>query len=68
MTEFEDYRELLDDSMVRLLMAIDEVDVDHLTQVLARVASALRAAPVREGRDHETFEDVLIESPPLWRQ
>jgi hypothetical protein len=59
--EFQDYRELLDDSMVRLLMAVDDVDVDHLIRVLARVASALRNARAAEGCDYAASEDVRSE-------
>jgi hypothetical protein len=50
--EFQDYRELLDDSMVQLLMSVDDVDVDHLMRVLERVASALRDARSTEDCDH----------------
>ncbi len=63
MKEFQDYRELLDDSMVRLLMAVDDVDVDHLIWVLVRVASALRDARLAEDCDHAVAEEIFIEPP-----
>jgi hypothetical protein len=37
--EFQDYRELLDDSMVQLLMSVDDVDVDHLMRVQRKTAT-----------------------------
>jgi hypothetical protein len=56
--EFQNYMELLEDSMVRLMMAVDEVDSERLAKALARVANALRGTSLREDHEAEIPDSV----------
>jgi hypothetical protein len=63
--EFQNYFELLEDSMVRLMMAVDGVDSDRLAKVLARVACAIRETSSTEDYELAVPESDKSSIPPF---